>query len=107
MEKISRAQCVECGAKKSYIQRSYTPDVFLPNGIIIEVKGIFTSKDRKIALAMKEQRPDLDIRMIFQRDNKLARNSSTRYSEFCDKHGIKWAIKRVPEEWLNEDTRDP
>ena len=28
-------------------QRKYTPDVILPNGIILELKGRFTSNDRK------------------------------------------------------------
>lgn len=103
LEKLPRAFCAACGEKAVFVERSYTPDVFLSNGIIVEVKGIFTSHDRKIAAAMQEQHPNLDIRMVFQRDNKLSRSSSTRYSTWCEKKGIKCAIAKIPEEWVIEN----
>lgn len=106
LEKLPRAFCAACGDKAAFVERSYTPDVFLPNGIIVEVKGIFTSHDRKIAAAMKEQYPELDIRLVFQRDNKLSRASTTRYSTWCEKKGIKWAISKIPMEWILEDSNN-
>jgi len=33
--------------------RTYTPDFILPNGIIIESKGMFTAADRRKHLAIK------------------------------------------------------
>ena len=39
-------------------QRKYIPDIILPNGIIIELKGRFTSKDRKKMLLVIAQHPD-------------------------------------------------
>ena len=98
-EKIARAKCGDCGGV-AYADRSYTPDVFLPNGIIIEIKGRFTSHDRKIAAAMKEQHPELDIRTLFQTDNWLNKNKKNKYSDWCEKKGILCAFKLVPEEWL-------
>ena len=57
-------------------QRKYTPDVILPNGIILELKGRFTANDRKKMLLVIKQHPDLDIRMVFQRHtNKLFKGS--------------------------------
>lgn len=50
-------------------QRKYIPDIILPNGIVIELKGRFTSKDRKKMLLVIAQHPDLDIRMVFMRPN--------------------------------------
>lgn len=44
---------------------TYTPDFKLPNGIIIETKGIFDADDRKKHLLVKAQHPDLDIRFVF------------------------------------------
>ena len=81
---------------------SYKPDFLLPNGIIVEIKGRFTAVDRAKHLAIKKQQPELDIRFVFAYDNKLFKASSTRYSVWCDKHGFKYAFKKVPEEWLKE-----
>ena len=84
-------------------QRKYTPDVILPNGIIIELKGRFTSSDRKKMLLVIAQHPDLDIRMVFMRPkNKLSKVSRTTYAQWCDKNNIKWADKYIPEEWIKE-----
>lgn len=81
----------------------YTPDFVLPNGIILETKGYFTTEDRVKALFIKEQRPDFDIRFIFQNaKNKISKNSATTYALWCDKHGFKWAHKTVPVEWVRE-----
>lgn len=81
----------------------YTPDIVLANGIIIELKGYFTSEDRAKHLLVKEQHPELDIRFVFQRAaNKLHKKSTTTYGSWCDKYGFKWADKEVPAEWLVE-----
>ena len=89
-------------------QRKYTPDVILPNGIILELKGRFTTADRKKMLLVMKQHPDLDIRMVFQRHtNKLFKGSLTTYSEWCNKKGIKWASKTVPKDWIKESKKPP
>ena len=43
----------------------YTRDFRLPNGIIIETKGIFDAADREKHLLIKAQHPHLDIRFVF------------------------------------------
>lgn len=96
-EKIPNARCGECGGS-AYVDRSYTPDFFLSNGTIIEAKGRFTVKDRKIASAMKEQ--GRDIKLVFQFNNKLSRKSKTRYTEWCEKLGIDCAVREVPDGWI-------
>ena len=40
--------------------RNYTPDFLLPNGIVIETKGVFTIQDRQKHIWIKEQYPKLD-----------------------------------------------
>lgn len=86
-------------------KRTYNPDFELPNGIIIEVKGKFDRETRaKMALVI-EQNPELDIRFLFMRDNKLTKKSKMRYSGWCEKRGIKYAVSEeghIPEEWLLE-----
>ncbi len=83
------------------IRKTYTPDIILSNGIIIELKGQLTKEDRAKHLYIKEQRPDLDIRFVLQNSrNKLYKTSKTTYGAWCTKHNILWCEKRIPREWL-------
>lgn len=84
-------------------ERNYTPDFVLPNGIIIETKGLFSSDDRQKHLWVKEQHPQLDIRLVFSNANaKLYKGASTTYAGWCEKHGIKYANKAIPPAWFGE-----
>lgn len=83
--------------------RKYHPDFQLPNGIYIESKGWFQSKDRQKHLALKYQHPDKDIRFVFSNSNtKIGKKSKTTYGEWCRRNGFKFADKEVPLEWINE-----
>lgn len=90
------------------IERSarYKPDFRLKsNGIIIEYKGWFQSKDRTKHIAIKKQHPELDIRFVFGNSkNRLSKTSTTTYAAWCEKYGFLYADKTIPEEWLNEKT---
>jgi hypothetical protein len=82
---------------------TYLIDFELPNGIIIETKGRFTSSDRAKHLLIKQQHPELDIRFVFSNSrNKLNKKSKTTYADWCDKHGFQWADKKIPKDWINE-----
>lgn len=84
-------------------ERTYTPDFELENGIIIETKGYFKSDDRAKMRWVKEQHPELDIRMLFGRaKNVINKGSSTTYADWCEKYGYKWAEGRVPQAWIDE-----
>ena len=83
---------------------TYLPDFVLPNGVLVESKGRFTSFDRTKMLRVREQNPEVDIRFVFQRaGNKLTKSpNSLTYGEWCDKHGFLWAETNIPLEWWNE-----
>ena len=84
-------------------KHTYTIDFTLPNGILVETKGRWVLEDRKKHLLIKKQKPELDIRMVFQSaKTKIRKGSKTTYGMFCDKHDIPWAEKNIPESWLNE-----
>lgn len=86
--------------------RNYTPDFWLPNGIIVETKGVFTVQDRQKHLLIKEQYPDLDLRFVFSNSkNKLRKGSKTTYADWCNKYGFIFADQLIPEEWINEKKR--
>jgi len=100
--------CENCGPVKGLLRREYLPDFFLSNGVVIEAKGRFTSADRNKLRAIVKQHPKLDLRIVFQYDAKLSKTSNTRYSEWAEKEGIPWAVKKIPEEWfLHSDQAFP
>ena len=86
---------------KPETSHKYTIDFTLPNGILVETKGRWVIEDRKKHLLIKQQYPELDIRIVFQSaKTKIRKGSKTTYGDWCDKHGIIWAEKNVPESWL-------
>lgn len=87
-------------------EATYTPDFVLKNGIIVESKGIFDVEDRKKHLLIREQHPELDIRLVFSSSKaKLYKGSKTTYAIWCDQHGFQWADKLIPASWLKEPAK--
>jgi hypothetical protein len=94
----------------------YTPDFIIPNGVIVETKGIFDSDDRKKHLLIQAQNPGLDIRFVFSRSKstltkrvpKTHKNYATQttYGDWCTKHGFLFADKLIPQAWIDEPS-DP
>ena len=79
----------------------YTVDFTLPNGILVETLGRWVLEDRKKHMLIKQQHPELDIRIVFQNPRgKIRKGSKTTYADYCDKNGIIWAEKEIPTEWL-------
>ena len=103
---------VELGVKYDYestkvpyqIQHHYTPDFLLPSGIYLECKRLldWEAEDRRKIKAVKEQHPEIDLRMVFQSPyNKISKKSKTTYAQWCDKHGIPWtSFTNIPIDWL-------
>ena len=86
-------------------QATYTPDFKLPKQggfFYVETKGRWDVDDRQKHLLIKDQFPDLDIRLCFLSDGRLYKGSPTRYSEYCEKHGLRYSLKHIPEDWLRE-----
>lgn len=82
---------------------SYTYDFLLNGSMIIETKGIFDVEDRKKMVLIKEQYPELDIRLVFSDAyKKLYKGSPTTYAKWCIDHGFLWAHKTIPSDWLEE-----
>ena len=90
--------------KLSYIPkpRVYTPDFYLVNqDIYVETKGRFDKGDRVKMLLVKQQHPDLDIRIVFlNAKNKIYKGSSTTYGMWATNNGFEWAEGAIPEEWF-------
>tara|TARA_R100001129_G_scaffold26090_1_gene17423 strand:+ start:1561 stop:1962 length:402 start_codon:yes stop_codon:yes gene_type:complete len=86
---------------KPETHHKYTVDFTLPNGILVETKGRWVLEDRKKHMLIKQQHPELDIRIVFQNPRgKIRKGSKTTYADYCDKNGIVWADKEIPTDWL-------
>lgn len=96
----------------------YLPD-FTINGtnIIIESKGRFGggnpkfkqpatdgAAERQKLVLLKEQHPELDIRIVFERaSTPIYKTSPTSYGKWSTDHGFRWSDKGVvPPEWIEE-----
>lgn len=86
---------------------TYNPDFVLGNGIIVETKGIFDVADRQKQLFLRDQHPELDIRLVFSSSkSKIYTGSKTTYGMWCEKHGIQYADKLIPASWLKEPSKE-
>ena len=84
------------------LEKTYTPDFILPNGVIVEVKGYWEGADRTKHLAVREANPEVDIRFCFQKaSNTLSKRSKTTYAQWCEKHNFQWCEKTIPMNWLS------
>lgn len=92
---------------KPQSSHTYTPDWPLPNGVIVETKGVFSADDRKKHLLVKDQHPELDIRFVFTRSKEpIYKGSPTTYASWCIKNGFQFADKRIPDAWLREEKQN-
>jgi hypothetical protein len=79
----------------------YKPDwLLLDNGILVESKGYFETKDRTKLRQILEQNPGLDLRILFANPHlPIGTKSSTTYAMWADRLGIPWAVK-LPKAWV-------
>jgi len=114
-EKTGRKHLVEYETEKlDYSTRhTYLPDfkVTTRTGrvIFIEVKGNGRAFDHSVRTKMinvRDQHPDLDIRIVFYSDGKIGPKrkdgSFMKQSDWSKKNNFKFAIREVPQEWLDE-----
>jgi hypothetical protein len=104
---IVKGLCKQCGAEgRDVVQRrTYTPDLRLPNGIIVEVKGKFTAPKRNLMRQLVKSNPDIDLRFIFMRDNFYGGRKGTRrrYTGWAHTQGCVAVVgTEIPAEWFNE-----
>jgi hypothetical protein len=86
------------------LEKNYVPDFVIsrPDGslVFLEVKGYFRPSDRTKLLAVKRVNSDLDIRLVFDKDNKIHAKSNTTYSQWCERNGFKYCFREIPKSWF-------
>ncbi len=86
------------------IIKEYVPDfiITMSSGkkIYIETKGYFPYEDQVKMLGVQRANPRKDIRLVFQKDNKLRKGSKTTYTDWARNNNFKYAVGSVPKRWL-------
>lgn len=81
----------------------YIPDFVIRkldgSKIYVEAKGYLRPTDMKKMKAVKASNPYLDIRFVFQKDNKVPKARKMTYSQWAERNGFKWALGLIPLEW--------
>ena len=89
-------------------KRTYCPDFWLPNGIVVETKGRLLTEDRQKHLWVQAQHPHLDIRFVFSSSKaRISPRSPTTYADWCVKNSFMYADKSIPQAWLDEPKKEP
>jgi Autographiviridae endonuclease I len=85
------------GEKIPYVLAGhYIPDFVLQTStgtLYIETKGYLRPEDKRKMCAVKKQHPELDIRIVFYAKR-------VKQITWAEKAGFKWAIEKIPKEWL-------
>jgi len=80
---------------------TYTPDFTVTNNVYIETKGLWTGADRKKAVFIKEQHPDITILYVLQRNQKISKKSVTTYLDWATKNGLDACIFADTKHWTD------
>lgn len=98
-QRILHARCDSCKSTHVSRSRNYLPDFTLASGFILEAKGILDTAQRQKFIALKEE--GYDFALVFQSNNKISKDSDTRYLEWCARYEIPACVfPKIPEEWL-------
>lgn len=86
---------------------TYLPDFTLiakdGHKIFIEGKGKFDATARRKMRAVKDQHPEIDIRIVFYNASaKMRKGSNTTNAEWAAKNGFECADSNIPKKWLKE-----
>lgn len=110
LEAKFQAACEDKGWKLAYeankikyvipaSNHTYTPDFTVTNNVYIETKGLWTGTDRKKAIFIKEQHPEITILYVLQRDQKLSKKSTVTYLDWAAKHAVDACVFSNNEHW--------
>ena len=78
---------------------TYTPDFTVTSNVYIETKGLWVADDRKKAMLVKEQHPEIKILYVFQRNQALYKGSKTTYLQWAHKQGLDACIFADTRHW--------
>lgn len=112
--------CTQCNSHEVVTERHYTPDLFVvpragqgagrgdagdptaaSRGYYIEAKGYLRADGRSLLRSLRKARPDIDLRILAQRDYKVGKSTFTGWvTKFLKIPVHVWTTDgKLPEEW--------
>lgn len=110
---IRSGSCRTCGSVEVGQRRTYTPDFYVtpPRGkrssepYYLETKGYLRSKERSLLRALCAEKPDFNLRILFQRDHAASKTS--RVTQWAAKFLKPWKAgvwkENFAEQWGNSE----
>ena len=84
--------------------RVYTPDFVITRNnstlLYLETKGYFRAEARTKMRAVKKYHPDLDIRIVFQKNLVINKRTDFTYMKWAERNNFPAAVGHIPKEWL-------
>jgi hypothetical protein len=89
-------------------ERKYTPDLYLipqggdaSDGYFIEVKGYFRGEKRRLFRCLRNDRPDIDIRVVSDNNRKTGKLTLTQYFDrYLKTTPMCVGYTNIPDDWL-------
>ncbi len=92
-------------------KHNYIVDWTILNGVLIETKGYLSDyAERRKYVLLKEQHPGLDLRFVFDNENKLCGGTKMTHAAWATKYGFKYCSIKDTEQinsWIKESNDDP
>jgi predicted nuclease of restriction endonuclease-like RecB superfamily len=73
----------------------YVPDFRITDGgslFFVESKGYLRPDNRRTMCAVRDQHPELDLRIVFQKNQKIDKRSKTTYAQWAEKQGFQYCV---------------
>lgn len=93
----------ETGSYAYTLTKKYTPDFFLEDEIILEVKGVLMQRDREKMIAVRRSHPSLKIIFVFPIPNKKVPGLKATHAEWAEKNGFGWT---TPDKLSKKDLKE-
>lgn len=109
-DRLTGCVCGACGATEIVKPRRYTPDLYVSPqgsggsagngaGYYIEAKGYIRSERRRILRSFRQARPDINLRVIIQRDYKVGKSTLAGWVTKYMKIPVTVWNGTIPEDW--------
>lgn len=84
------------------LTKTYTPDFFLEDDILLEVKGVLMQRDREKMIAVRRDHPSLKIVFVFSAPHKKVPGLKSTHAEWAEKNGYGWT---TPDKLTKKDLK--
>lgn len=81
------------------ISHTYSPDIILANGVIVEAKGRFMKGETAKMKAVKAAHLHLDLRLCFMNAHAKIPGQKQTHAEWADRNGFLWSDGVIPDDW--------